>query len=110
MTSRAPTRPPTGSSGTRSPRPAEPAPPPDPALTAGLLARATLHAGGHRSGERGCLFASAVISGLRRPGELVQEEISALVLTAQRFDSADESVELANCRPYARPGSCATAT
>jgi betaine-aldehyde dehydrogenase len=65
-----------------------------------LPTHAPLHAGGHQIGEPGYFLASTVISGLCRRDEIVQEEIFAPVLTAQRFDSEGESVELANRQHY----------
>ncbi|MEU2155240.1 aminobutyraldehyde dehydrogenase [Streptomyces sp. NPDC019396] len=61
---------------------------------------ATVHAGGHRVGDRGYHIAPTVISGLDQQDEIVQEEVFAPVLTVQKFTTEAQAVTLANDQPY----------
>ncbi|WBB77361.1 gamma-aminobutyraldehyde dehydrogenase [Micromonospora sp. WMMD882] len=61
---------------------------------------ASVRAGGTPVGERGFFYAPTVVSGVRQPDEIIQEEVFGPVITVQRFDDEDTAVRWANGVPY----------
>ena len=61
---------------------------------------ATIAAGGRREGERGFFVRPTLFAGARPDMAIAQEEIFGPVLTAIRFSSEEEAVEIANGTPY----------
>jgi betaine-aldehyde dehydrogenase len=61
---------------------------------------AELVAGGSRVGERGYFYAPTVVSALRQPDEIIQDEVFGPVITVQRFTDEDEAVGWANGVEY----------
>jgi betaine-aldehyde dehydrogenase len=61
---------------------------------------AALTIGGTRVGERGYFFAPTVVSGVRQPDEIIQDEIFGPVITVQRFTAEEEAVRWANGVDY----------
>ncbi len=61
---------------------------------------ATIAAGGRREGTRGFFIRPTLFTGARPHMAIAQEEIFGPVLTALRFATEDEAVEIANGTPY----------
>jgi betaine-aldehyde dehydrogenase len=61
---------------------------------------ATVDAGGGRVGDRGYFYAPTVLSGLRQPDEIIQDEVFGPVITVQRFSAEEEAVRWANGVEY----------
>ncbi|WP_326551551.1 gamma-aminobutyraldehyde dehydrogenase [Micromonospora sp. NBC_01813] len=57
---------------------------------------AELHVGGARVGDRGFFYAPTVVSGVRQPDEIIQDEVFGPVITVQRFTDEDEATRWAN--------------
>jgi betaine-aldehyde dehydrogenase len=74
------------------------------ARVAGFIDRLPDHAnlttGGIRVGDRGYFYAPTVVSGLKQPDEIIQDEVFGPVITVQAFSDEDEAVRWANGVQY----------
>jgi betaine-aldehyde dehydrogenase len=61
---------------------------------------ATVHAGGHRVGDRGYFYAPTVVSGVTQDDEVSQTDVFGPVITVQRCADEDEAVRHANAVPF----------